>query len=298
MATTDFVLAADIGGTHITAALVDMAARKLIQPSLTRKHVDANGSAEEIIAAWSKCLSAAKKNVAISKICLSMPGPLDYGKGISLMQGQGKYDSLYNCNVKALLAETLKINQEDIFIENDAACFLQGEVFAGCAAEGYNKVIGVTLGTGLGTAVYHNGQSHNADLWCFPFRNSIAEDYLSTSWFLQSYRELSGNTVSGVKEIAERAERDHVAKFLFSEFGKTLAEFLLHFIGQEEPEVIVIAGNIANAYELFRSELEGILKLHSPSVQIKKSMLGEGAALIGAAGSWYSVAQKTFLLSQ
>jgi glucokinase len=297
MVTTDFVLAADIGGTHITAALVNITSRKLLQPTLVRSHVDAAGSVAEIIAAWSSCLSLAKKDADVSKICLAMPGPFDYQKGVSRMQGQGKYDSLYKCNVKELLAEELKIDPENIFTENDAACFLQGEVFAGCAADCYNKVIGVTLGTGLGTAVYKNGRSRSADLWCFPFRESIAEDYLATRWFLQRYSELSGKTVSGVKDLAEKAEKDPVAQSVFNEFGKTLAEFLFHFIDQEKPEAVVIAGNIANAYELFRHQLEAPTLKHFPSVHLKQSVLGEGSALLGAAGSWYNATQNVLLFS-
>jgi glucokinase len=297
MTTNDFVLAADIGGSHITAALVDITTRQLILPSLVRKPVDANGSAESIITSWSECLSSSKTNVGISKICLAIPGPFDYEKGLSLMQGQGKYDALYKANIKELLAEALNTDPENIFAENDAACFLQGEVFAGCATGGFEKVIGLTLGTGLGTAIYESGKSHSADLWSLPFRNSIAEDYLATRWFLQYYKQQSGKTISGVKALAELAESDPCVKAMFGEFGNNLAHFLFHFIEKEAPEVVVIGGNIANAYKLFQQELEEAMAKEFPSILLKKSLLGEEAALLGAAGSWHSVAQKALFFS-
>lgn len=281
MPATDFVLAVDIGGSHITAALIDMTARKLIADSLVRKAVDANAGAYEIISSWGDCLLAAKGTAAISKVCLAMPGPFDYEKGISLMKGQGKFDSLYNKNVKELLAEALGVNADAFFFENDAACFLQGEVFAGCA-QGFDKAIGVTLGTGLGTATYDNGRSHSADLWCFPFLDGIAEDYLSTRWFLKSYEETTGEKINGVKELAALAETDAAARQLFSEFGKNLAHFLHSFTEQEVPQAIVIAGNIAKAYHLFGTEVEETISQQHPSVQLKKSLLGEGAALLGS----------------
>lgn len=293
----DFVLAADIGGTHITAALVDMVNRKVVLPSLTRRHVDADASAEAIISDWKDCLLTAKSSVDVSKICLAMPGPFDYENGLSLMKDQGKFDSLYNKNLKLLLSEALETATERFFMENDAACFLQGEVFAGCAQEGYQKVIGVTLGTGLGTAVYEAGRSHSADLWCMPFGESIAEDYLSTRWFVQRYKELSGKATVGVKEIARKAETDAVTKAVFAEFGKNLAAFLQLFIEQEAAEAVVVAGNIANAYQLFQEPLEEILLQRFPSIQLKQSLLGEQSALLGAAGSWYSVAQKQQVVS-
>jgi glucokinase len=297
MTTTDFVLAADIGGSHITAALVDITSRQLILPSLVRNPVDANGTANEIIASWSKCLLAAKNDVDILKICLAMPGPFDYDKGISGMQGQGKYDALYKSNIKELLAGALNTEAGQVFAENDAACFLQGEVFAGCATGGFTKVIGITLGTGLGTAVYEAGRSHSADLWSAPFRESIAEDYLATRWFVQRYSELSGKTISGVKALAGLAESDPNAKAIFLEFGKNLAHFLFHFIEKEAPEAVVIGGNIANAYQFFQHELEETIAQKFPSVVIRKSMLGEESALLGAAGSWHSVAQRSVSLS-
>lgn len=296
MMANDFVLAADIGGTHITAALVDMVHRKLVLPSLTRKHVNANAAADAIIESWGNCLLTAKSSVDVFKICLAVPGPFDYENGISLIQGQGKYDSVHNCNIKELLAKNMHVDPKQFFAENDAACFLQGEVFAGCATDGYKKVIGVTLGTGLGTAVYEEGRSHSADLWCLPFGDSIAEDYLSTRWFVQRYRQLSGNATFGVKEIASRVESDLAAQTVFSEFGKNLALFLRSFIQQEAPEAVVVAGNIANAYPLFQKELEEGLA-DFPAIQLRRSLLGEQSALLGAAGSWYSMAQKQLSLS-
>ena len=66
---------------------------------------------------------------------------------------------------------------------NDASCFLKGEVFGG-AAKGYNHVIGITLGTGLGSATFKNGVVYDGDLYYTPFKESTAEDYLSTRWFI------------------------------------------------------------------------------------------------------------------
>jgi glucokinase len=298
MMKNDFVLAADIGGTHITAAVIDMTLRQTIPLSLVRSPVDANSTADRIIASWSQCLLEAKSNMDVSKICIAIPGPFEYNKGISLMKGQGKYESLYQLNIKQLLSEALHTHPAQLFMENDAACFLQGEVFAGCVAGDYEKVIGVTLGTGLGTAVYKKGTCSSADLWSLPFGQGIAEDYLATRWFVQRYQQLSGKTVSGVKALADEANSNAIAQSIFHEFGKALAEFLQYFIEREQPEAVVIGGNIANAYELFQKEMEEAVINNFPSVKIKKSSLGEQSALFGAAGSWYIAMQKSLSFSQ
>ena len=292
----DFVLAADIGGTHISAAMIDITNRKILLP-LTRVEVDANKNTDEILTNWASCMLTAKTD-GVSKICLAMPGPFNYEKGISLMQGQGKYDALFQLNVKELLAKALNTDAEKLFFENDAACFLHGEVFAGCATDGYHKVIGVTLGTGLGTAVYDNGKSFSADLWCVPFKETIAEDYLSTRWFVQKYFELTGNKLKGVKELSVLAASEYTARSIFSEFGKNLGGFLNDFIQRENAEAIVIGGNIARAYDLFKKELEENILDRFPSVNIKRSILGEQSTLYGAAGSWHSLSQRDLSISK
>jgi glucokinase len=283
----NMVLAADIGGTHITAALVDLAHPGTLLSPVKRLPVDAGGSAGAIIDAWSRCLLAAKEMADVSMYCLAMPGPFDYSKGISQIKGQGKFDSLYGQNIKDLLASSLHTNSAAIFLENDAACFLHGEVFAGCARDGFEKVIGVTLGTGLGSAIYYRGKSRSADLWSLPFGGGIAEDFLSTRWFIRRYKELTGMEEKGVKQIAARAENDRVAKTIFTDFGKKLGAFLRCFQEKEGAEAVVIGGNIAQAYELFRVPLEETLKGFYPSLKLRTSVLGENAALFGAAGSWF-----------
>ena len=281
------ILGADIGGSHITTALVDLEKGDVIAKSYVRSTVDAQDDKVAVIAGWSKAIRSTleKGEMAVDKIGVAMPGPFDYENGISLIQGQDKYDSLYGQNVKQLLAESLGVAASQIRLVNDAASFLNGEVLAG-AGRGYHHAIGLTLGTGLGSATYHEHIVKDAARWCFPFREGIAEDYLSTRWFEKEFKTRAQKSITGVKEIAEMAPTNVVAMELFEEFGYTLAEFLIPFVRKEQPEVIVLGGNIAHAERLFRSALESILAKSSITIPLKKAQLGETAALIGAAGSW------------
>lgn len=45
---------------------------------------------------------------------------------------QGKFRSIYEVNIKEELAYRLEINKNQIHFINDAAAFLEGEVFGGC----------------------------------------------------------------------------------------------------------------------------------------------------------------------
>lgn len=283
------VLGVDIGGSHITAALVNLATKELLEDSYTRMKVDAHGTATEIIAVWSEAIIVAfsKYQLDQRKIGIAIPGEFDYKNGISLIKDQDKYDVLYKLNVKALLAKSLAITPESIQMMNDAECFLRGEAFSG-AAKGYKHAIGLTLGTGLGSARYHEGIAEDAGRWSTPFREGIAEDYLSTRWFKETYEARTNQPISGVKAIAERAieKKDPVSVLLFNEFGKTLSEFLIPFVQEDQPEVIVLGGNIANAAALFSPVLEDSLQKAAVNIPVKKAILGEEAALIGAASCW------------
>jgi glucokinase len=274
----------DIGGSHITVALVDIEKRAVLHHTRNRYDIDSQGSADAIITAWCKAIEASCKSYDgyVTNLGIAMPGPFDYSEGVSLMQNQNKYDALYGINIKKALAERLSIAVENIVTTNDAACFLQGEVFGG-VAQNYKNVLGLTLGTGLGSARTVAGSIEDANLWCAVLKEGIAEDYLSSRWFIKRFRELSGKQVLGVKALFKMAEKDRTARQVFHEFGQNLGTFLIPYIIQEKAEMVVLGGNIAHSYPLFSGSLASCFQLNAVQVQVKQTLLGENAALIGAA---------------
>jgi glucokinase len=246
--------------------------------------VNSKGSVDEIIQTWSTVIDQLidENNGEHQKIGIAMPGPFDYAEGISLMKDNDKYASLYGLNVKLLLAEKLTMNADSIFFMNDAAAFLKGELFAG-AAIGYKRAVGLTLGTGLGTSAFDGTTARDANLWCALFADGIAEDYLSTRWFINRYETLTGKKMEGVKEIADLYQTDKTASGLFNAFALNLADFLQAFIASENPEVIVIGGNIMQAEDLFIPLVKQQLHLKKIDVPIVRAKLGEDAAILGAA---------------
>ncbi|NEM98412.1 ROK family protein [Pontibacter burrus] len=284
---TRLILGADIGGTHITTALVDLSTPKILHETMTRQPVAANGSIADIIASWSSAMltTIGKHKTEIKKVGIAMPGPFDYENGIALMQNQDKYDALYGVNVKELLAGALQLDTQNIRFQNDAPCFLLGEAFAG-AAQGYNRVSGLTLGTGLGSATTVGGKSWDANLWDTPFRDGIAEEYLSSRWFVKRFYELSGRKAANVKSIVELLPTEPKVQELFAEYADNLATFLGDFVRQEQPEVIILGGNIAKAFNLFGDALQEKLLAQRMTIPVKTAQLGEEAALLGAASLW------------
>lgn len=269
----------------MVAAAVNAATGEVLPASRSRQTIDAKGSADEILRAWCHAIEKASAGTANElKIGLAMPGPFDYEAGICLIEAQDKFRQLYGLNVKEALAQRLKIAASAIRFVNDAAAFLQGEVLYG-VGRGQKGVLGLTLGTGLGSALCTDGVCTDAGLWQAPFKEGIAEDYFSTLWFVQAYRALSGRELHGLKEILQAASEEE-KRHLFSAFGSNLGEFLLPLIKEHGLKAVIVGGNISNAKAFFLPPVETFLQRHCCKVNLVGSALGEEAALLGAAGCW------------
>lgn len=284
------IIGCDIGGSHISTALVDLNINEVVGKSFFRKSINSHASPDEIIDLWCSCIESSVQSagVQIGKIGIAMPGPLDYEKGICLIQNQDKYEQLYGLNLKDLIANRLLIPVDDIAMINDASSFLQGEMLAG-AGSGYAKSIGLTLGTGLGSAIYANHTAIDAELWNYPYFDGIAEDYLSTRWFTKSYYDLSGDTVDNVKDLLAIDTQRELILGLFDTFAKNLSEFIFNLLYKESPEVIILGGNITKAENLFVDKTVAALVAKGCTVPVKIANLGEMSAIYGAAGIWNSV---------
>lgn len=280
----NWITGIDIGGTHITVCLVNPESGILEESSLTRHAVDPSLDADAIISGWAKAVKESWARVGINagKIGIAMPGPFDYENGISLIKGLSKYETLYELPVKQMLADELSIAAGDIRMVNDATAYVRGECGMGCA-QGANDVLGITLGTGLGSALYRNGQLEDGDLFCYSFRGATAEDFISTRWFLNTHEQRTGDRLHGVKDLAELAANDEAARLLFNEFGETLAEVIHTRYKPNVPTTIVVGGNIARAWPLFLPIVQQHL---GEAHEFKIAALGEKAALIGAAYLW------------
>lgn len=279
-----FVIAADIGGTHVTAAVVDTQNWQVVNESLIRYGVNSHADAKSILSAWSipfQEIIRHRAASAISTIGIAMPGPFDYENGISHMRNQDKYDNLYGMDIRMELAERLGLSGTSIRFINDAAAFLQGEVFAG-KHHGHPKVLGITLGTGLGSAVWVRGNNAmDADLWKTPYRDSNIEEYLVTRWFVRKAAQ-QGIDVTGLRELLQLRNKHTVITDILAEYSDHLLHFITFFSEQEATDRLIIGGNISKAWDIFR--------VFNPTAfdrfDIRISQLGEHAALIGAAAQF------------
>ncbi|WP_353195326.1 ROK family protein [Parapedobacter defluvii] len=280
------VIASDIGGTHITAALVDVGNWQIINESATRYPVNSHADAKTILSAWAAPFNEVVANhpdISSPVIGIAMPGPFDYENGISLMRNQDKYDNLYGMDIRHELAERIGIDGANIRFINDAAAFLQGEVFAG-KHNGHAKILGITLGTGLGSAIWEKGSNAvDADLWKTPYLDSNMEEHLVTRWFVRRTAQY-GIKVTGLRELLQLRDQHAFVANILAEYSHHLLQFLAFFSEKEKTDKFIIGGNISRAWDIFR----GFNPEEFARFDIRISQLGEDAALIGAAALFAS----------
>ncbi|SEL84001.1 ROK family protein [Parapedobacter koreensis] len=275
-----YVIASDIGGTHITAALVDTQQWLVIEDSICRYHVDSHADAKSILSAWATPFQEVIRSYPDlpARIGIAMPGPFDYEGGISRMRDQDKYDNLYGMDIRGALAERTGVEGPNIRFINDAAAFLQGEVFAG-KHNGHAKMLGITLGTGLGSAVWEQGKNAvDADLWKTPYLDSNMEEHLVTRWFVRRTAQ-EGVKVTGLRELLQLREQHAFVDDILAEYSHHLFDFMQFFSEKEATNKFIIGGNIAKAWAIFY----GFNSDGFDQFDIHISQLGEHAALIGAA---------------
>ena len=281
MQNNHFVLACDIGGTHITSAIVDISDWSILEGTITRSHVNSRADAKTIFQDWTSNMQACldKAPGIVSQIGIAMPGPFDYENGIALMKDQAKYDDLYQMAVTQPILDGLTTPIESIRYINDAAAFLQGEVFLQ-NLDHEDSVLGITLGTGLGSAVWRKGEkAFDADLWNSSYKDSIFEEHLVTRWFTRRFHELSNYLETGLKEILEKHTDHQATETLLNEYLEHLRDFLIFFSEKHGSSKFIIGGNISKAW----NAINGINPEKLRQFDIRLGQYQEFAAIIGAA---------------
>jgi len=293
----EFALALDIGGTFIKSAIV-AADGSMVEKTFRETPVESQGPTETIIGTFIQIIRSAldiaralKLNVA--GIGISTPGPFDYEKSASLMKH--KLSSIYGIRLKQEFIQRLELSKDfSIRFVHDAHAFLMGEAWQG-VAKGYNRVVGLTLGTGLGSAfminnkIIDNGQGGPLySIWSLPYQDGIVEDKISRRGIIARYKELAEKNYRkdlDVKEIASRGlkYKDKISLQVFEEVGSILGQILKPILLKFEAECLVLGGQISKAFPLFTESLKKQLQSVPNLKKITRAQLIDSAALCGAA---------------
>lgn len=151
---TRFAAGVDIGGSHVSSTVVDLLTGELMSSPLATP-VDCTAPATEILDAWARNIrqTVATSALPVGQVGMAFPGPFDYERGISLIDGVQKFDRIWGLDVAASLRDRLAgcgCGPLRLRFVNDAAAFALGECLGG-ATRDTDRVVALTLGTGVGS---------------------------------------------------------------------------------------------------------------------------------------------------
>src|SRR5690606_7225122 len=95
--------------------------------------------------------------LSILGVGFGFPSPFDYDKGIARIKGLEKFESIYGMNIGEELQSRLMRPDLQIRFRNDAEAAIVGEATYG-AGVGFRRIIGITLGTGMGSGFVVDGK--------------------------------------------------------------------------------------------------------------------------------------------
>jgi len=289
----------EIGGTHVTAALVCQhdGGWTVSKASLLRIPLDAHAPEEvllDVVAQAGRLLGPNHNR----QWGVALPGPFDYEHGIGRYEDVGKFESLSGVDVWAGLAERLGPLAGSLAFLNDADAFGIGEYALRSVETG--RLVCITLGTGVGSAFVVDGVPAktgvgvppNGSCHLIEYRGRPLEDTISRRAIRREYSEAAnGSTPSAtepdVHEIAALCRQgDSVASQVLNRAFGALGEAIAPYLYDFEAESLIVGGSMAGSWDIVLPAIRSGLITARPSLKrlpIIRSERFEEACLIGAA---------------
>ena len=242
------MLVLDIGGSFIKYGLANEKG-ELLPGTTDQVASNADGDYEAFLDILRHILHLNQQKMHFTKASVSIPGPFDYFHGISLMQH--KFKALYQKSI------SLPFEEEGIEVcyLHDSTAFMLGEA----SERDGSEACGVMLGTGLGFSMMRQNrvcvnqtQTPAFVLWNMPWRDGIAEDYVSKRAILSLY----GKSDASVRAIAAAAQSgDEKAQRVFATVGENLSGILQKILPELGCGSLVLGGQISKSADLFHLDI-------------------------------------------
>ena len=292
------ILAADVGGTQMRAALVDAGGGVIARETApTPTDSDVPGALIELIAGV-----GATAGPEVSHAVVGLPGAVDYEAGRLLSAPNlpnGWADSLSSDQLSAHLGL-------HVHVANDADMAAVGEVAFGAGAGIDGVVAYLTVSTGIGAGVVHQGRLVRGRHSFGEFGHSVVdwrswreglpgtlEELSSGSGMARQARE-SGIGQMDAQAVLEAALNDDVrARAIWEDAVTACAAGVCNLVMAFAPSLVIVGGGIGRRPEFFDPLRELVLqrKEHRPTeLSIVLSALGDDAGLAGAA-AWVGATQ-------
>ena len=272
----EMVLGIDIGGTNIRGGLVDQNNLS----SIVSCRVNAMGSVEDVLQQLFS-LTDELITITITAIGIGIPGLVDTERGIV-------FDVV---NIPSWKEVPLQKRMEDrykipVFINNDANCFALGEFYFGKGV-GYNSMVGLTVGTGLGSGLILNkklyvGKNCGAgEFGMIDYLDKYVEYYASGQYFTNVYQ------TDGEVVFKSAGEGNPNALRMYEEMGGHLGNAIKIILYSLDVELIILGGSVRSASPYFSKAMWQQIKTlafqkSANSLRIEISEL-ENSGILGAA---------------
>ena len=302
----------DLGGTNIRGGIVDELGNitnRRQEPTFAKE--GANSIINRLID-FIKSLIEQDRTINLEGIGVGCPGIIDIEKGIIHLSPN--LPGFKDIPLKKILQDTFSVSS---YLENDANVIAFGEK---CYGEGkdVSSLICITLGTGVGGGIildnklWHgfNGMASEIGhitiipdgIKCGCGNNGCLEAYASATAVINRTIDLikkghdskiskiikSGTTLTA-KMIYEAAlDNDLLSSQILDQTGKYLGIGIADLINILNPEMIVIGGGMASAWDMFFPSMSIEIKkrafdIPAQSVKIVRAKLGDDAGILGAA---------------
>jgi polyphosphate glucokinase len=235
------ILGVDVGGTGVKAAVVDLTSGE----ALGRERVLTPQPATPDAVAGAVAEVVARFDVDGPVGC-TMPAVIAHGIVRTASNIDGKW---IGTDARALLATTLG---RPVEVVNDADAAGLAEVHFGAARGVRDVVVMVTLGTGVGTALFNDGVLvPNTELGHLEVNGKVADKWASVA----------------------TKEAHHLS---WKDWAKRVDTYLTTLHALVQPELIVLGGGIVKQADKFVDRLD-------PGCEIRVARLGNNAGIVGAA---------------
>jgi glucokinase len=283
------VIGVDLGGTAIKVGCFDPAGQCLKN---LRVSTPQPSTPEAVILAIAAAISTLDPQSKALAICVGTPGPTDpQGRIARLAINLAGW-------VEVPLADQLEqLTGRPTSVANDANCAGLGEAWLGAGRQFRNFIL-LTLGTGVGGAIFLNGE-------LFVGRNGAAGELGLITLDPQGHACNSGNRGSleqhssaqairrrtGLEphQLAAQAKAGEPTALAFWQiYGQELGAGLANLIYVLTPEAVILGGGISASAPLFwpamTAEIERrVLSPSREEMKILTAELGNQAGMVGAA---------------
>lgn len=278
-------LGIDLGGTYCKLALVEGARLLAIQQMPTRRDRSAEDVLSEIADMAGAIISKARsQGRSVVGVGVGMPGVIDRGsRTLHYSRHLGWRDvPVGYCLEKELGIRTV--------VEHDAYLSGLAEFTVG-AAEGEDYVLWITIGTGIGSAMFHRGgswrgASHLAGELGQCLIDGLTLESISSADAIGSEYTAVSDQAADAFQIAQRLDSDPIATYVWDRAIRPLATTLVNAVCLLDPSMVVIGGGLGEAGDLLLEPLRDRMCREMPPYRsvppVVSAAIGSHAGSLGA----------------